>query len=246
MQALVASIPVEGLISGLGLTLLNENLGPVNSLSLGIPFSLQVGLQSGNLVFGATPGLISRTQRFDLLRFNDPGDPLNVGTRQTQTNFNLSAGIAYQYANSILVGVGATNLLEPSFNFGSSELQYEMKRSFNFIAGYRKTVGGNVRIFPSAFILSDLSKFSVDLGSLVYIGEKIWSGVYYRWSEAIILQVGYSLLPQNVLRIGFAFDLVFDQKSADQLTSQEIYVRYNLPEIALGGRKQVKTPRFTY
>ena len=51
-------------------------------------------------------------------------------------------------------------------------------------------------------------------------------------------------MEKNRLKLGFALDLVVQDSQAKKATSQEIYIRYDLLDFVLGGKKKVKTPRF--
>jgi hypothetical protein len=51
---------------------------------------------------------------------------------------------------------------------------------------------------------------------------------------------------ENQLKFGYAFDYVVKDREAKEVTSHEIYIRYNLPDLIFGGRKAVKTPRFNF
>ena len=66
-------------------------------------------------------------------------------------------------------------------------------------------------------------------------------GTSYRWSEAVVMG-GYSLMERNRLKLGFALDLVIQENQAKKATSQEIYLRYDLLDFVLEGRKRKKLP----
>jgi len=73
-QALTASFPAIGKISGFGLVAVNDNLGPVTNVIFNVPISHQLELGNGTLRIGVMPGIYTQVQKFDELRFNDPGD----------------------------------------------------------------------------------------------------------------------------------------------------------------------------
>ncbi len=249
-QAITASIPVIGKITGIGLIAVNDNLGPVTNMILNVPVSYQMEIGSGTLKIGLLPGMYTQIQKFDELRFNNPDDPFNVGRRESQLNFNLGLGTLYTSGSDFFVGLSALNILEPSFDYGldslANGLENKLIRTYNMIGGFDKRLNRDLSLSPSLTVRSDLNSFSFDLSAIINIGQKAWGGASYRWAEAVIFMFGYSFLPGNKLQLGYALDYVVDEQDAKQPTSQEIFLRYNIPEFVLGGRKQVKTPRFTH
>ena len=71
------SVPVTKKFSGIGVSLLNETMGPVNTVALNLPLSYKIIFNESELILGLMPGIISRSQNFNELRFNDSRDPLN-------------------------------------------------------------------------------------------------------------------------------------------------------------------------
>ena len=93
-------------------------------------------------------------------------------------------------------------------------------------------------------VKTDLNTLTFDLGAQVQYNTRIWMGTSYRWSEAIVVMGGYSLMDKNRLKLGFALDLVIQENQAKKATSQEVFVRYDLLDLVFGGKKKIKTPRF--
>ncbi|MDH5608047.1 MAG: PorP/SprF family type IX secretion system membrane protein [Cyclobacteriaceae bacterium] len=245
-QLFSASIPVIGKLSGVGIQLLNDRLGAVSNLIFQLPVSYTLPLANGKMTMGVMPGFQSVTQGFNELRFGDNRDPFNVGTRETQTKANVSAGLYYETATQMFLSISVMNIPEPQFNFGNKGLENNLTRSLYFISGARKKLSDSWLLRPYVNVKSDFTTFSFDVSTLFYYQQKSWFGLSYRWQEAAIVMLGYSLLPENKLQLGYALDIVTDQREAKQATSQEIFIRYNLPDLVLGGKKQIKTPRFTY
>lgn len=246
-QLLSVAVPVKSnVLSGVGLHVLNDNLGPVNNLQVQVPVSYQLTLASGTLDIGITPGLFSQTQNFNELRFVDPTDPLNVGSKESQFRPNLAAGLFYNSYKKFFVGVSAINILEPSFDFGLDSLQNELAQSINTMAGFDFQVNPSITIRPSTLVRYDLNTFTFDVSVLADYKNLAWGGISYRRDEAVIFMIGYSFLSNNELKVGYALDYVIDEQDAKQPTSHEFVIKYNLPNFIFGGRKAVKTPRFSH
>lgn len=242
-------IKSEGFFSGIGSIVINDDLGPLNNLIVNVPIAKEFSIGYSRLSLAVQPGLVSQTQKFDELRFNDPTDPFNIGTRETQVNFNLGAGMVLTTRSNLFIAATINNILEPGFNYGfadTARFDNRLIRSYTIFSGLPLDFTRDLRITPNLQVRSDLNTFTFDVGGLVNYKERGWAGLSYRWDEAITFSIGYSFLPENKLRVGYAFDYVTNEREAKQSTSQEFFVRYTLPNLVFGGRKQVKTPRFTY
>ncbi|MEO1254428.1 MAG: type IX secretion system membrane protein PorP/SprF, partial [Bacteroidota bacterium] len=99
---------------------------------------------------------------------------------------------------------------------------------------------------PTIMVRSDLNAYTFDLSAVAVYQEKMWGGLTFRRSESISLLLGYSFLEGNKLKAGYSFDYVVQNQDGKEPTSHEIFLRYDLPGLILGGRKAVKTPRFTF
>ncbi|MEM9328832.1 MAG: PorP/SprF family type IX secretion system membrane protein, partial [Bacteroidota bacterium] len=245
-QLLTVDIPVERYISGIGATIVNDNLGPQSNFAVQIPISYTIPLRFSSLSIGLMPGFFSRTLKFDELRFNDPSDPFNVGTRETQGLFNLGAGLFYQTDKSLFIGVGATNLLEPEFNFGIDSLLNRLEMGLNATAGFTFPLTRNLDATPSLLVRSDLNTYTFDINMMMDYKNLAWGGLSFRRSEALVVLLGYSFLANNELKVGYALDIIVNEQDAKQPTSHEFVVRYNVPNFRFGGKKPVKSPRFSF
>ncbi len=247
-QMLTAVVPIRDFpLSSIGLNVINDNLGPLTNLQIGLPMTHTISLANGRIGIGATPMLLSQSLNADLYRPNEPDDPvIPVGGTQTQFSFNLNAGVLYQSNSGFFVGVGVQNILEPSFDYGIDGLNNEIARSYAFHAGHRITLSSQLSLSPTVLVRTDLKTTSYDIGAIALIGERVWAGLSYRRQESSILYLGYSLLANKELKIGYSFDYVFVNQEAKAATTHEIFIRYDLPELIFGGRKKVKTPRFSF
>lgn len=245
-QHLLATIPVQKYLSGIGLSVLNDNLGPTNNLAIQVPLAIKYGISGGTLQFGLMPGVYNLTQKFDELRFNDPSDPFNIGRRESQLEFNLGAGLYFTSRKSFFIGLSAMNLLEPGFDFGLSQLEYAFNTSYNLLAGWSMDITRDIKASPSVLARYDLTSFTFDASLMIDYKSLAWGGLTVRRDEAIVFMIGYSLLNNKELKVGYGLDYILNEQESKQPTSHEVLIKYNLPNFIFGGRKQVKTPRFAY
>ena len=95
-------------------------------------------------------------------------------------------------------------------------------------------------------ISSDFSQTTVNVGGIAYFKDTMWGGLSFRSSEAAILMLGYSLLKDKSLKIGYALDYVIQDQAAKRPTSHELMLTYELPVNPGSGKKVVRTPRYRH
>jgi hypothetical protein len=74
----------------------------------------------------------------------------------------------------------------------------------------------------------------------------MWGGLSFRQSDAVILLLGYSLLKDKSLRLGYALDYTVKDQRAKSATSHELMLSYELPVNPGSGKKVVRTPRYRH
>lgn len=244
-QSLTLSIPVKGKISGLGFNMVNDNIGPVNTMRFQPAATFTQSFRKGSFTIGLAPTVIMQTLNFNRLRFVDESDPLNNGTKQSQVQADLDVGISY-HTDDYDISVGLQNVLEPSFNFGIDDLDNNITRSLVFSASYTYNPIYKFEFTPSIFVRSDFLTSTFDASLMVTYDKRMWGGLSYRYAESAIILLGYSFLEENQLKLGYSFDYIISNQDAKQPTSHEILIRYNLPSLNFGGKKIIRTPRFIF
>jgi type IX secretion system PorP/SprF family membrane protein len=244
-QVINFSAPMSGKLAGIGINIINDQLGPMNRVKIQPAVSASHRLKKGTISFGIAPVANVVTLNFNELRFVDPSDPLNIGTKETQFSFDLEIGVAY-ITESWDFGLSMQNGLEPSYNFGIQDFGNNQQRSFLGMGTYHYREIYNFVISPSFMVRSDLTSTTFDASVLTKYKEQLWVGLSYRYSEAIIVLLGYSFLNENKMSVGYSFDYVLRNQEAKRPTSHEVFLRYNLPTFGVGGKKTIRTPRFIF
>jgi hypothetical protein len=95
-------------------------------------------------------------------------------------------------------------------------------------------------------IKSDFVKTQYDIGGIAYLKDTMWGGLSFRQSEAAIVLLGYSLLKDKSLKVGYSLDYIIKDQAAKQPTSHELMVSYELPVGPPIGKKVIRTPRYRH
>jgi len=234
---------------GLGANFVYDQLGEMKNLEVQVSIAYFKQFNRGRLSFGLKPGIYSQTIDFTKLVFVNPDDVKNTGQKESNFTPDLGAGIAYT-TDIYNIGIGINHLLSPTFDYGgnvpNSEIGNSLETTYNIYADYQYDFAYNITFKPSVIVKTDFNTFTFDLSLLATYGERIWGGLSYRDSEAIIFLFGYSFLENNTLSLGYSMDYVVVEQSAKQATSHEFYIRYDLPSLSTGNKKIIRTPRFRF
>ncbi|MFD2034157.1 type IX secretion system membrane protein PorP/SprF [Belliella marina] len=246
-QLLTASGSLDKLNMGYGLTFVNDNIGPTSNQEVNLAVGYHKRLRRGVLSIGLSGGVYSSTVKYDEWILVNPDPNVPASGRETQMNLNFGLGAIYDRGN-FYVGASSKHLNEPGFDFGDGAIENQLKNHSYLNAGYRIKTFAFLTIEPS-FLLKTVSfnNFSYDLSVIATHNQKISGGVAFRGEESVSLLVGYSLLKDNSLRIGYAFDLVVGGLEAKSPTSHEFMLTYNLPQVSREFQRAIqRTPRFRF
>jgi type IX secretion system PorP/SprF family membrane protein len=256
-QIITFSTPIHRLKSGFGVYILNDRLGPQNNLEAQAMYAYHLGIKESNkLSFGIKLGMYSQTLDFDKYRAIDPNDPIlwtidpvtgspipRIG-RDSQIKPDLGIGLMFRN-EKLYVGAGFNHLLQSEFDFGSS-VRNALENHMNITAGYFYDVNFDLQINPTVLVKTDFNETSVDLAVIGTLRNTMWAGLAFRSSEAANLLLGYAFLKDKSLRLGYSIDFVVKDRAAKENFSHEVMLSYELPVIAGGVKKIVRTPRYRH
>ncbi len=232
---------------GYGLSIVNDQIGPSGNLEVNLKSSYHKKLNRATLSVGGYVGIFSSSLNYDELIVVNPEPGLPQAGKEGQIALDFGAGILYDRGNYYL-GLSAKHLNQPSFDFGDGAYSNQLKNHSYFLFGYRIRPIGQLRIEPSLLIKTvSFNNFSYDVSVMATHQNKINGGIAYRGEESISLILGYSLLSDNSLKLGYAFDLVVGGLEAKSPTSHELMLRYVLPTSGREMERVIqRTPRFRF
>lgn len=242
-QLFTLVVPTKKILSGIGVSLVNDKLPTLRNNQVRLALSKRINFRSSSIAIGVAPAV--NIQTLDPNDF-DPVDAEQFGTLETRIAPNLHAGIFYRNYRDLFVGVSVENIMEPTFSFAEFENAGFYPLNYLLLAGKDLRMTRQLRITPSVLVRSDLLSYTFDISAIATYEDKMWGGLGFRRSESIGLMLGYSFFENKKLRAGYSLDYVIVDQESKQPTSHEIFVKYELPGLIFGGRKAVKTPRFTF
>jgi type IX secretion system PorP/SprF family membrane protein len=246
-QLITAQGKLESKNIGYGLTVVNDQIGPTGNLEINLQGAYHRKLKRATLSLGVSAGFFSTSIDYGELILVNPELNIPSSGKENQTNLNFGAGLLFDRGN-YYVGLSSRHVNQPSFDFGDGSYANQLRNHSYLLLGYRFRPIGQLRIEPS-FLLKSVSfnNFSYDVSVIAMHQNKISGGLAFRGQEAVSILMGYSLLKDNSLNLGYSFDLVFGGLEAKAPTSHELLLRYTLSNVNKDVQRVIqRTPRFRF
>ena len=245
-QSLSIHSPIgEGKV-GLGLSVVNDALGPSQETYIGVDFSYTINTSDeGKLSFGLKGGGHILDVDFTRLTLFDSTDPRFSENIDNKFSPIIGAGL-YYHTDRFYAGLSAPNLIQTehfddSNNSNGGSFVAEERINYYGILGYTFDVSDQVKFKPSTLVkLVNGAPLQVDLTANFLIREKLHLGAAYRWSAAFSALAGFQV--SDSMLIGLAYDrestdlgdTVFNDGSFEVFLRFELFNKYD----------RMLTPRF--
>ncbi|MBP6182755.1 type IX secretion system membrane protein PorP/SprF [Flavobacterium sp.] len=235
--------PINESNIGLGLSIINDKIGPSDENNIAIDFSYSIPMsESYKLSFGLKASANLLNVDFSKLKYFT-GDTSFDSNIDNKFSPNIGVGV-YLHSDNSYIGLSAPNLLETKHfdrYAGSGADSYLAKEKIHYylIAGHVFDLNGMVKFKPSLqtkFVRG--TPLQVDLSGNFLINEKFMAGIAYRWSAAVSAMVGFQAT-ENWF-IGYGYDLETTQLAHYNSGSHEIFLRYEL----FNKYNRITSPRF--
>ncbi|MBN2756073.1 MAG: type IX secretion system membrane protein PorP/SprF [Bacteroidales bacterium] len=221
---------------GLGLSVVNDDLGPLNNRSYYLDVSYRIKFEKSYLSFGLKGGVNTFNLDIASLESQTPNDPLLTGNSEKDINPNFGAGV-YYYTDKYYLGLSAPKLLENSSNTDAS---IDAKRHYFFIAGAYFELNNNIKFKPTAFVkVVPSAPIELDVTASFVFFDVFGIGAMYRTGDAVGVLASFDLTKQ--LTIGYSFDWSMVNKTGEyNKGSHELMLRYDFLFVS---PKKIKSPR---
>ncbi|WP_025744148.1 PorP/SprF family type IX secretion system membrane protein, partial [Aquimarina pacifica] len=222
---------------GLGLSIVNDQIGPVDETYFDIDFSYTIATsEEGKLSFGLKAGgHLLNIDFLELSQFNS-NDALFESNIDNKFSPNVGVGV-YYHNQKTYVGLSAPNLLETNHfdesatSSDSDAVSFLAEERINYylIAGHVFDLSDDVKFKPA--VLSKLvfgAPLQVDVSANFLLYERLTLGAAYRWSAAVSGSIGFQV--SDAMMIGFAYDRETTQLGQAQFNdgSYEVFLRFEL------------------
>ena len=222
---------------GLGISLINDKIGPTteNSISADLSYTVPTS-DTWNLSFGikATANLFD----LDASKLN----PVNAAdpSLQNYSTFspNIGAGV-YWHSEKAYIGLSIPNFIETNRYDDNEVAIFKERISYYLIGGLVFDLNDTVKFKPA--ILTKIiqgAPLQVDVSANFMFFDKFMIGASYRWSAALSAMVGFQV--SDGLYVGYGYDRETTNLNNYNSGSHEIFLRYEL----FKNNNKITTPRF--
>ena len=223
--------PINESKVGLGLSFVNDQIGPSDENNIAIDFSYTIpASEKYKMSFGikASANLLN----VDFTKLDQyPGDPIFEQNIDNKFSPNIGVGF-YLHSDQGYLGLSAPNLIETEHFDGSatsSSTSHIAKEKINYylIAGYVFDLSPSLKFKPSLqtkYVQG--APLQVDLSANFMIEDKFVAGLAYRWSAAMSAMVGFQV--SDSFFVGYAYDFDTTDLADYNSGSHEIFLRYEL------------------
>jgi len=225
---------------GLGLSVVNDQIGPTSETNFDVDFSYTIYTSvEGRLSFGLKASANLLDVRFSELNQFAPDQTLqqNIDNRLSP---NIGAGV-YYHTNKFYAGLSVPRFLETSHFEESSLSTAQEQMNFYFITGYVWDVNPFLKFKPTLLTKMTLgAPLQVDLSANFMLNERFILGAAYRWDAAFSGLAGFQI--SNKFLIGIAYDKETTELGNARFNdgSFEVILRYDF----ISTKGNVKSPRF--
>ena len=238
-NAFSLNTPINESNIGLGLSFVNDKIGPTteNGISVDVSYTVQTS-ETWKLSFG-----IKGTGNFFNLNANelDFKDNAERAEIQNLNKFtpNIGAGL-YLHSDKAYIGLSVPNFLANKQKFNNREVAvYEEKMSYYLIGGYVFDLSSNVKFKPAILAKAVAgAPIQGDVSANFMFYEKLVLGAAYRWDAAVSGMAGFQIT--DGLFIGYAYDYDTTNLNNYSKGSHEVFLRYEL----FNNFNKIISPRF--
>lgn len=236
--------PINGSNVGLGLSVVNDKIGPSDENNIAIDFSYSIKTSDRyKLSFGLKASANLLNVDFTKLRIYNPGDPRFQDNIDNKFSPNIGAGL-YLHSDNTYFGLSVPYLLETqhfdkSANNSASSFMSKDKMHYYFIAGHVFDLSANVQFKPSVLTkMVQGAPLQVDISGNFLINEKFTAGLAYRWDASFSGLAGFQV--SDSWFIGYAYDMDTTKMANYNSGSHELFLRFEL----FNKNDRIISPRF--
>jgi len=247
-QTLSAHSPLKNEKIGLGLSIINDQLGFENFVFAYGDFSYTIKTnENTKLAFGLKAGFTHYNLDGDnfLNEEQITTDPFfsNISSRW---NPNLGVGVFY-HSNRWYVGLSAPRILKTDYNLrgnddGGPEYLALERIGYYLTGGYVFDLNENLKLKPSTlFKVTNGAPISFDINANLLFFEKFWVGAAYRYNQdTTTLGALADFQVSKQLRIGYSYEYFLSDLRPYTSGTHEILLMFEVYK----PRKRIKSPRY--
>ena len=227
---------------GLGVSVVNDRIGPVEETNAYADFSYTLNLGGAHkLAFGIKAGATFHNIDFNRIyqTLPDVGDGVFANGNPSETLLNIGAGLFY-YTDKYYLAFSMPNMVKGKYldyngvNYGSEQMHYFLT------GGYVFQLSENLKFKPSAMLKTAIkAPTSLDVSANFLFSERFEIGATYRLEDSFGGMVNFAII-KDVLKIGYAYDHIVSDLNVTTPASHEFMLLFDIT----GSKKVSRSPRY--
>ncbi len=225
---------------GLGLSVVNDQIGPDNKTSVSIAASYKLKFDNRtNLMFGLQTGidmqssnLISEIEK-NAVTVNEE---LVAQKNENHLGPNVGFGVYYYNEKKFFIGFSTPSILNTGVGKAdttqastSYETKFDLNQLTTFLyGGYIFDVGARkeIKIKPTFLWKQTMgAPVNYEVGLNVLLKRVLWLGAAYRSEDAVVLLIDYKI--SNNFSVGYSYDLTLSELKTDSGGSHEVRLGFD-------------------
>lgn len=204
-----ADMPISSLRGGIGISVMNDQIGLENNVAFNVGYSYHLDLGAGTMGLGLALSLNNRKVDFANAHPLNEDDPVIPTSAQNDMLFDFNIGLFYTVPETFYIAFSTTNLMESKGKAlqgkSTTSASFVGDRTFYIAAGYEyQFFNPMFKLNPSLMILSDVASTQYNLSSRLWYNNRMCFGVNYRYKESIGLLAGFTI---KGIQINYAYDI---------------------------------------
>ena len=212
---------------GLGLFVVNDQIGVTRQTELMTSYAFRINLGGGVLALGLGAGLVATNTAWSDLIVLDPGDEYYLIDSRVFIVPDFSFGVYYNVKN-YFVGFSIPRLLGYHFDFDRNKYSLKVEPGqYNYIlnTGYMFSLGQKAKFMPSALLSYSIGdKFLYDVSAHFIMNDRLWLGATYRSTSSVTALAQFAI--NNQFKVAYSYDFNFGTLGSYSSGSHEIMLRY--------------------
>ena len=238
-QTLFIHSPLANMNAGVGLSIINDKVGPINQTMIFGDYSYTIKVnEKSKLAFGLKAGVNIIQGELAGLNTTEPNDA--AFNQDLESGINPAFGFGmYYHSDKWYVGASTPNMLRISLKNDGDNTQNNRQSHYFLIGGYVWEINNDIAFKPTVLTkVTAGAPISIDLTASVILKNKLWLGISYRWADSFGALIGCQLTDQ--LRVGYAYDYTTSDLTSYTTGSHEILINYDF----FFSKSKLRSPRY--
>ncbi|MCG8580759.1 MAG: type IX secretion system membrane protein PorP/SprF [Bacteroidales bacterium] len=239
-RVLTLHSPIGMTSTNLGLSYINDELGPVKNNSLYIDYAYRLRINNdGYLSLGIKGGFDMFNAYLTELPLAEPGDDAFLYDLEDSFMLNFGFGV-YYVTPKYYVGFAIPRLIRSEVSSDDESLFNASDLNYYISAGAIFTLNNNLKLrpsFQSRLMLNTPAHMEAMVWGIYH--DRLWLGLGYRLNDAV--NAGIQLQVNDQIRVGYTYDMTTSRFNRYGGTgTHELTMCYDFRF----RRKHIKTPRY--